>query len=95
MYMIIFPTELFTCYIGFEILHSGGYEEFCLLAYNAKQVASRTASCWFLALLILQPRRWRQHFPSEHWLTFHRLRDVMSQKVEFFIHLLVHTYLTL
>jgi hypothetical protein len=38
-------------------------------------------SCWFLALLTLQPWRWKQHVPSERRLTFAGLHGVISQKI--------------
>jgi hypothetical protein len=44
-----------------------------------------TASCWFLAWLILRPWRCRRHVPPKRQLTFSGLRVVISQTTEFFI----------
>jgi ferredoxin-thioredoxin reductase catalytic subunit len=42
-------------------------------------------SCWFLASLILRPRRWVQHVPPKRRLTFNVLHGVTSQKMHLFI----------
>jgi transposase len=44
-----------------------------------------SASCWFLAWLILQSWRWRQYVPPKHSLTLNVLHGVISQKTETFI----------
>jgi hypothetical protein len=43
------------------------------------------ASCRFLAWIILQSWRWRQHFPPKRLLIFNRLHDIISQERELFI----------
>jgi hypothetical protein len=40
-----------------------------------------SASCWFLAWLIRQPRRWRRTVPSKRYLNFNRLLGVVSQRI--------------
>jgi hypothetical protein len=49
------------------------------------------ASCWFLAWLILGPRRWRRHVPPKRRLTFNGLQGVISQKILLFITTAVRT----
>jgi hypothetical protein len=52
------------------------------------------ALCWFLAWLILQPWRWKQHVPQKHWLSFNGIHGIISQKTELFITTASnHTYL--
>jgi hypothetical protein len=46
-------------------------------------------SGWFLAWLMFQPRRWRQHVPPKRRLTFSGLHGAKSQKIEFFIVIIV------
>jgi hypothetical protein len=40
------------------------------------------ASRCFLAWLILRPWRWSGRFPPKHWLTFHGLHGIITQKIE-------------
>jgi hypothetical protein len=50
------------------------FHNFCLL----------TASCWFLALLTLQLRKWRQYVPMNSRLTFTTLHGVKCQNIALF-----------
>jgi hypothetical protein len=43
------------------------------------------AACWFLTLLIFQPRSWRRHIPPNRLFTFNGLHGVLSQKIELFL----------
>jgi hypothetical protein len=49
------------------------------------------ASCWFLAWLILRPRRWRRYVPLKRQFTFSGLQGSISQKIEIFITTAVRT----
>jgi hypothetical protein len=44
-----------------------------------------SASCWFIAWLILRPRRWRRYSHPKRWLTFDGPHGVISKKLELFI----------
>jgi hypothetical protein len=67
-------------------------EDFYFLGYNAVQSAESqptfrrnkhilpSASCWFLAWLILRRWRWSRHFPLKYWLTFSFLHNGIFQK---------------
>jgi hypothetical protein len=44
-----------------------------------------SASCWFLAWLILRPCKCRRHVPPKRQLIFNGLHGAMSHKVELFI----------
>jgi hypothetical protein len=44
-----------------------------------------SATCWFIAWLILRPLRWRWYAPTKRRLTFNGLRDVISQKMVIFV----------
>jgi hypothetical protein len=46
--------------------------------------ACHLLSLWFLARLILQPRRWGRRVPLKRRFTFNWLHDVISQKIELF-----------
>jgi hypothetical protein len=48
------------------------------------------ASCWFLAWFIFQPWRWRRHVPLKRRLTCSGLQDIMSQKTELGIVVVLH-----
>jgi hypothetical protein len=48
-------------------------------------------SCWFLALVTVQPRIWRRHLPTKRWLTFNGQHGVISLKIELFIITAVRT----
>jgi hypothetical protein len=43
-------------------------------------------SFWFLAWLILRPRRWRLNFPQKRQMIFSALQGVISQKILWHIH---------
>jgi hypothetical protein len=75
--------------------HNGGYEEFCLLRYNAmhsfesRPTFRRTrcsallpSSCWFVAWLIFLPWRRSQHVPPKRRLVLHRQHSVISKKID-------------
>jgi hypothetical protein len=47
--------------------------------------AECSAWTWFLAWLILRPRRWRRQVPSKHVLTFNGLHGVISKKMDLFV----------
>jgi hypothetical protein len=46
--------------------------------------ACHMLSRWFLARLILRPRRWRRYVPPKRRLTFNGLHGVISQKIVLF-----------
>jgi hypothetical protein len=50
---------------------------------SKKQAPLLPASGWFLAWLILQPRRWNLLIPLKHQLIFNGLHGVIFQKIEF------------
>jgi hypothetical protein len=67
------------CYLLFSscFLHNPKFRQAgCSACYLRSQ--------WFLAWLILRPRRWRRHVPPKHHLTFNELHDVKSQTTELF-----------
>jgi hypothetical protein len=83
---------------SFQIVPKSAFkiEEFKLLGYNATReqgFADYLLSSWFLATLILLPRRWRQHFSLKLRLTFNGLHGHidLSQKTELFITAVVRT----
>jgi hypothetical protein len=81
--------------------HSGGYEEYHLLGYDAVQSVelqptfrrnisppssrSKKASTCLLAEIIFWPWRWGRYVPSKRRLQLNRLQGVISQKMILFI----------
>jgi hypothetical protein len=55
------------------------------LFYSSSTNRYKTYEHWFLAWLVLQPWRWKQHVPLKCQLTFYGLHGTVSQKIEFFI----------
>jgi hypothetical protein len=66
------------------------YTDWSILLCSPLQVnqcfggSTPTASCSFLAWLILRPWRWSWYLPPKCWLTFNRLYSVISQKIELY-----------
>jgi hypothetical protein len=60
-----------------------------------KQSFLLSASCWFLASLILWPWRSKRHVPPKRWLTFKELHDIILQKIELFMINWLHILVTM
>jgi hypothetical protein len=87
MRAILLPSTSLTIHLLFYNLAppSSGYQH----EAGSKRLCLTLASCWFLAWIILRPRRRRRHIPPKRRLTFNGLHGVISMKTEFFIRIIL------
>jgi hypothetical protein len=88
-------TEFWWIISGFELLHAklqqfrtwlfwGTWKDITHTIQHNQSGPCHLLSYWFLAWLILRPRRWSRHVPPNCRFTFSRLHGVLAQEIELF-----------